>query len=116
MANRPLGVTILAILQLLGALAWLFLGGLAVLGAAIIDPILLIIAAIPLIIGIILFILFLGLWGLKSWAWIWAIVANLLSIIVIIAQNTVMSNYIQLAISLIIVIYLFSPGIKDHFR
>jgi hypothetical protein len=116
MANRPLGVTILAILQLLGALSWLFLGFLVLAVALLLPPLAMLIALIPLFIGIIGFILFLGLWGLKSWAWIWTIVANILSIIVIVAQNTVMVNIIQLAISLIIVIYLFSPGIKSHFR
>jgi len=114
MADRPLGVTILAILQLLGALALLVVGGLAVMAALLLAPLLILFAAIPLILGIIGVILFWGLWGLKSWAWIWTIVANLLTIITSIFDPW--NNIISIAISLIIVIYLFSPGIKSHFR
>ncbi|TFH04446.1 MAG: hypothetical protein E4H14_14705 [Candidatus Thorarchaeota archaeon] len=112
--SRPLGVTILAILQLLGALSLLVLGGLAVLTALLLAPILILLAAIPLIIGIIGFILFWGLWNLKSWAWIWTIVVNLITIITSIFDPW--NNMINLIISLLIVVYMFSPGVKSHFR
>jgi len=114
MTDRPLGVTVLAILQLLGAIVLIGVGSLAVLAAILLDPLFLLLAAIPLIIGIIDLILFWGLWTLKSWAWIWTIVVNLLTIITSIFDPV--GNIIQLAISLIIVVYLFSPGIKSHFR
>ncbi len=112
--SRPLGVTVLAILQLLGALVLVVVGGLAVMAGLLLAPWLLFLAAIPLIMGIIGFILFYGLWNLKSWAWIWTIVVNLITIITSILDPW--TNIIQLAISLIIVVYMFSPGIKSHFR
>jgi hypothetical protein len=115
MTNRPLGVTVLALLQLLGALALFIVGALAMI-VVLLAPslVLLLLAAIPLTLGIIGFILFKGLWNLKSWAWIWTIVVNLLTIIT--SLNNISANIISIAISLIIVIYMFSPGIKSHFR
>jgi hypothetical protein len=114
--SRPTGVTILAILQLLGALVLLFVGVLALMAFMVVPifSIFAILALFPLIFGIIGLILFYGLWNLKSWAWIWTIVVNLLTIITSILDP--IGNIIQLAISLIIVVYLFSPGIKSQFR
>jgi hypothetical protein len=112
--SRPTGVTVLAILQLLGALVLIFVGGLAVMAALLLAPLLILFAAFPLIFGIIGLILFYGLWNMKSWAWIWTIVVNLLTIITSIFDP--FNNLIQLIISLIIVVYLFSPGIKSQFR
>jgi hypothetical protein len=113
--SRPLGVTVLAILQLLGALAMFSVGALALLAALVTSILwLIILAVIPLVIGIIGFILFYGLWNLKSWAWIWTVVVNLLT--VIFSLTNISANIISIAISLLIVIYMFSPGIKDHFR
>ena len=114
MANRPLGVTILAILQLLGALALFSIGALAVLAGILLAPWFLLIAAIPLILGIVGFILFYGLWNLKSWAWIWTIVVNILTIVT--SLTNISGQILSIAISLIIVIYMFSPGTKEHFR
>ncbi len=115
MSNRPLGVTVLSLLQLLGALALFSIGALAMIVVLLAPTLyLLLLAAIPLTLGIIGFILFYGLWKLKSWAWIWTIVVNLLTIIT--SLTDISANIISIAISLIIVIYLFSPGIKSHFR
>ncbi len=116
MSGKPTGVVILAILQLLGALALLAVGVLAFM-AFMLVPIFsffAILALIPLIFGLIGLLLFYGLWTLKSWAWLWTLIVNILTIITSIFDP--IGNIIQLAISLIIVIYLFMPATKAHFR
>lgn len=114
MAERPLGVTILAILQLLGALALLAVTGLALTLILVLPLLAMLLALIPLILGIVGLILFYGLWNLKSWAWIWTILINLLTIIT--SLGDIMGNIVSIAISLLIVIYMFSPGVKEHFK
>lgn len=111
-----MGIVILAILQLLSALFYLATGvllllpllatPLAILGAWF--------ALIFTIVGIIGLILFYGLWTLKSWAWLWTLIINILGILG--ALGNIMGNIIGLAISLIIVIYLLMPDIRSKFR
>ena len=112
--SRPTGVTILAILQLLGAIVLIAVGSLAVMAALLLAPLFLLLGAFPLIFGIIGIILFYGLWNMKSWAWLWTIIVNLLTIIT--SLFDVWNSLIQIIISLIIVIYLFTPDIKSQFR
>ncbi|MHA1949233.1 MAG: hypothetical protein ACXAAO_04465 [Candidatus Thorarchaeota archaeon] len=116
MSGKPTGVVILAILQLLGALAALAIGALALMAFLIIPifSLFAIFALIPFFIGIIGLILFYGLWTLKSWAWLWTLVVNIIQILVSIMDP--INNIITIAISLIIVIYLFMPATKAHFR
>ncbi|MHA2602104.1 MAG: hypothetical protein AM324_008260 [Candidatus Thorarchaeota archaeon SMTZ1-83] len=116
-SGRPLGVTILALLQILAGLAWLVLGATAVLAAGlagIFGFILLFGGAILLIVGIIGLIIGFGLWGMKSWAWIWAIIVNFISLIIGLTNPA--QNVLGLAISLIIIIYLMTPDIRSRFR
>ena len=107
MASRPLGVTILAIIQLLGALFYLVSG-------------VLILLVFPLIgialtaVGVIGMILFYGLWKLKTWAWFWTMIVNILGIIF--SLSNVWANIISIVLSAIIVVYLLMPGIKEHFK
>ncbi|MHA1933878.1 MAG: hypothetical protein ACW97A_01235, partial [Candidatus Thorarchaeota archaeon] len=78
-AGKPIGIVILAILQLLSALYYLVVGGLAVMVAAQLGIFAIFVAfagLITLIIGIIGLILFYGLWTLKGWAWLWTLIAN----------------------------------------
>ncbi len=114
--SRPLGITLLAILQLLGALSSLAIGGLAlylayllggpwwILGA--------IVSLVTFIIGIIGLIIFFGLWNLKSWAYWLALFVNIVSIL----TNISPLNPVGLAIPLVIVIYLFTPNVKSAFK
>lgn len=113
MAGRPIGITILAILQLLSALLLLFTGALAVMAALLLSPILLLFAAVPLIIGIIGLILFYGLWNLKGWAWIWTLIANILSIIFAVYPTI---QLMSLVIPVIIVVYLLVPSTRAAFK
>jgi hypothetical protein len=123
LTDRPTGVTILAILQLLGSLGLLVLGSLALLAGIVLlwIPVLGIVfvavAAFMLIFGIIGFFLFWGLWGMKSWAYIWTMIFNIFSIIISIAQIVLLGDFtvlFSIAISLIIVIYLYT--VRDAFK
>ena len=117
MAERPLGVTIICILQFIGAIGGIVIGALAVLlGLAIASGLLLALGAVILVIGIIAFFVTFGLWKLKSWAFWLTIIINIVSILSSI--STALSGYPSaiggLIIPLIVMIYLFT--VKDHFR
>ncbi len=118
MSGKPTGVLILAILQLISAISWLALGALAFMAGAMLLPIFgMLLAFFPLIIGIIGLILFYGLYTLKGWAWLWALIINLLGVILGVLGNlTDLVNLLSLAVSLIIVIYLLIPSTRAAFR
>ena len=111
--ERPLGVTILAILQILGGFFMLITGALAAL-AGLLFIIFAIIGVAMMILGLIGLVVGFGLWGLKSWAWTWAMIVNILSIIF--GLFNLQANFVSIVISLIIIIYLNQPDIKRRFR
>ena len=111
--ERPLGVTILAILQILGGLLMLVAGALASL-AGIFIILFVAVGVAMLILGLLGVVVGFGLWGLKSWAWTWAMIVNILSIIF--GLFNFGANFVSIVISLIIVIYLNQPDIKSRFR
>jgi hypothetical protein len=111
--ERPLGVTILALLQFLQALTVLGVGVLILIGGSIILPILGTIAGgVVILIGLFSFYIGLGLWNLQSWAWTWAMIVNILGLIIGIFNLDVWS----ILISIIVVIYLNEPNTKSVFR
>ncbi|MFX1300728.1 MAG: hypothetical protein ACFFAL_02450 [Promethearchaeota archaeon] len=122
MADRPLGVTIIAILQLLGSLVGLALGALMIMGGMLIPIfgiIIMAIGAFMVIWAIIGILLFWGLWGLKGWAWmitmIWNIIQLILSVYNFYTSGfTDFTTLINIIIPLIIVIYLFF--VRDAFK
>ncbi|MFW9965214.1 MAG: hypothetical protein ACFFCX_16700 [Candidatus Sifarchaeia archaeon] len=118
MSDKPTGVLLLAILQLIQAIVALAIGALAFMAGAMLLPIFgLLFAFFPIIFGIIGLLLFYGLYTLKSWAWLWALIINILSLLVGLMGNLVdISNLISIALSAIIVIYLLMPATKAHFR
>ncbi len=118
MSDKPTGVLILAILQLISALSWLARGALAFMAGAMLLPLFgMLLAFFPLIIGIIGLILFYGLWSLKGWAWFWTLIINLLGVILGLLGNLAdIMNLLSLAISAIIVIYLLLPSTRAYFK
>jgi len=113
--NRPLGVTILAILQILGGILGI-LGGSAALMLALLTPALIlfiILAAILLIVGLLGLIVGWGLYTMKSWAWMLAMILNIINIILAIYPTL---NIVSMIIPLIIVLYLNQKDIKSRFR
>ena len=70
------------------------------------------IGGVMVILGLICLYIGMGLWNLKSWAWTWAMIANILSIVL----NIVSFSIPGIIIPLIIVIYLNTPDIKSRFK
>lgn len=123
MSGKPTGVLLLAILQLIAALLYIAAGGILVMAALALGPFAILFAfpaLIIFIVGIIGLIIFYGLYTLKGWAWMLAIVVNLLGIVGgVLRFETLLTDYLGLggfAVSLIIVIYLLMPSTKAHFR
>ena len=117
MSERPTGITILAILQLLSALSDLFAGVLVLMDLIPLGILAIFGAWVSLIVfslGIIGLILFYGLWTLKSWAWLGALIFGIVGILVGIMDP--IAGLTTLVVSIIIVIYLLLPGTRDHFR
>ncbi|MFW9848676.1 MAG: hypothetical protein ACFFF4_06025 [Candidatus Thorarchaeota archaeon] len=116
-AGKPIGIVILAILQLLSALFYLASGALIIIATlplgifAIFGAF---VGLIFLIVGIIGLILFYGLWNLKGWAWLWTLIINILGVLGAIGNP--IGNIIGLAISIIIIIYLFVPSTRAAFK
>jgi len=114
--SRPIGVSILAILVVLGGVLFLLsgiaillfsaafaLGGLGIFGLA--GSIL---GGIVLIFGIIWIAVGLGLWNLRGWAWWLAVIVMVLTILGGISAPAV------IVVPLIILIYLVL--VRNHFR
>ncbi len=106
-SDRPLGVALIAILQLLQAIV-LIVAGIA----SFIIPYFGIIVGIPfLVIGLISFYIGKGLWNMENWAWLWAMILNIIGGLIALAGG----NWFSLILSLIIVIYLNTEDVKSRF-
>ena len=108
--DRPFGITLLALLHFVSGLFGLA-GG---VGVMILLPNILgiVLGGVLFVLGLFTFVVGWGLWNLMSWAWIWSMIVNILTIII----NLVSSNWIGIIIPLIIVIYLNQEDIKSRFR
>lgn len=123
MSDKPTGVLLLAILQLIGALLNLAVGVLLLMVAMELG-IFAILAAFPalilFIVGLIGLILFYGLYTLKGWAWLWALIFNLLGVLGgALRFAELLTDYLGLAafvVNLIVFIYLLLPSTRAHFR
>ena len=123
MSSKPTGVLILAILQLIGALLNLAVGVLLLMVAmeAGIFAILFAFPALTIfIVGLIGLILFYGLYTLKGWAWLWALIFNLLAVLGgLLRIGDLMTDYLGLAgfiVNLIVFIYLLLPSTRAYFK
>ena len=130
--KRPTGVTVLAILEILGGLAGL--GGGAVLigvaalvsssnfatlypqlsGIGSVSTLLYALGALALIFGILGLVLGVGFLGGKSWAWTLGIVVGVLNIIVSLVETGIgfYSSIIGIIFPIIIIYYLMRPHVK----
>ena len=106
--ERPLGVAILAILNWLQALL-LLVGGVIFLAIPFFGAI---IGAVAVLIGLFLFYVGLGLWNMRSWAWMWAMLVNIIAAII----NLFGEQWIALVVNIIIIVYLNAPDIRRVFR
>ena len=126
--ERPLGVTILAILALiggffglLGGIALLGLGGLAAgLGAAV-DGTYAMIIGLGLLVQAVLNLAFgIGAFMLKPWAWTLGVVAQVLGLLltvlnVVLLRADLGGQIVGVLISIAILYYLFTPGVRAAF-
>jgi len=122
MAERPLGVTIIGILWIIGGILALLGGlGIAVLGGTIAGPLG---AAFGLVFGfglviIGLIFIILGIGCFKAWGWVWTIgviitiIYLILGIIDLVQSGA--SALIGIIISIIILWYLFKDNVKKYF-
>ena len=114
--DRPLGVTILGILQILGGILSIVAGfGLIALAALMtgLELLFMAIGAVTLVLGIVGLIVGWGLYTMKSWAWMLAIILNIINIILAIYPSF---NIISMIIPIIIILYLNQADIKSRFR
>jgi len=118
MSDRPLGVTIIGILWIIGGLLLLLGGGGLALGfGALFGAMGVAFGAFFAIIG--LLELLLGVGCFMAWPWVWTVgviitAINLLSAIYAVI-TTGWGALISLIISLIILYYLFQPHVKAYF-
>jgi hypothetical protein len=120
--KRPIGVSVLAILSGLAGLGEIVVGigffGLAALGGAALAArglptwlagLAAIFGVVLLLVGLITFAVAIGLWRMRGWAWWFAIVVFLISVLI----NIATFSWFGVAITLIILIYLVV--IRDKF-
>ncbi|RLI57155.1 MAG: hypothetical protein DRP09_03915 [Candidatus Thorarchaeota archaeon] len=111
--DRPRGITILAVLEFLGGLVQVIAGFTIVsLGTVYPNGLSVVLGALTLLLGFVALVIGWGLWSLKSWAWMTALIINLINLIV----NIVSFSILGAIINLIIIIYLQQADIKSRFR
>jgi hypothetical protein len=112
--NRPLGVTIIAILAVLGGIGS-FLSGLTVL--AIIPILGIIFGGILIIIGLAYFAVAYGLWKGLRWAWILTLIVSVIGIIVGLGSIVVgnVDSLFHVIVNAIVIYYLYRPNVKAYF-
>jgi hypothetical protein len=112
--QRPLGVTVIAILTVIGGLG--FLGSGALIFALI--PLLgIIIGGVLVIIGIAYFVMAYGLWNGRRWAWKLTLILSGIGIIVGIGSIVVgnVGSLFHTIINAVVIYYLYRPNVKDYF-
>jgi|SRR5215218_1033111 len=105
--SRPTGVTIIAILNIIGGIIMLF-GAIA----------LIIIGWIFVVIAIVSFVVAYGLLKGRGWAWTLTVVLSIISIVlnaISIAAGNIIASIINIIISGIILYYLYRPHVKAYF-
>ena len=134
MSNRPTGVTVLAVLALLGGLLNLFLGGFETLlgpqigeemvrqtgdaSAAATGGAMAMMGVGILVVGVVQLINAYGLFTLKSWAWMLAVVLQVISLVMNGLQlggPQKAGIVIAMLISVGVLYYLFRPHVKQAF-
>jgi len=124
--ERPFGVVILVILEVLGALGFLGLGGILVAGGGLfamsdipgfefVAGIILGIGAFLLLLGIISLIIAWGLWTGQGWAWIVTLIFAILGLIGGIIALIAVVGIIPVIINILILYYLTRPHVKAFF-
>jgi hypothetical protein len=128
--HRPLGITILAILQVIAGLLGLCVPVLILTGSTIVaflGPVGTFIGGAGLCIGGLLFlgpllhfIVAWGAMGLKKWAWWLGIIATGVDVVGALLNiwngAGILNAFISVGFSLIVFIYLLTPGVRKAFQ
>jgi hypothetical protein len=129
--ERPLGVTILAILEAIGGI--IYLAGILIIGLFLemirefmpgtmpgagflkgfIGLIVLIATIVLLILGLVSFLLAYGLWTGKGWAWTLTFIFSIIGILL--GLISLPSGIISILINVLILYYLTRPHVKAFF-
>jgi uncharacterized membrane protein (DUF2068 family) len=118
--HRPLGVTIIAILTIIGGIGFLASGIAAVVAAPFLSDMEGLSAGIGaalMALGIAYFVMAYGLWKGKGWAWTITLVLSFIGIVLGIASIVTgnIGAVFHLIINIIVVYYLYRPNVKMFF-
>ena len=120
--ERPMGVTIIALLAFFGGFFGMCLPILSFIGSAQFGGILGSISAMVgtfLLVGPVLQIIFaVGAFGLKRWAWYLGLIASVISVsgvILSLFEGATFPVIINSLVSVIILIYLLTPKVREAF-
>lgn len=117
--ERPLGVTILAVLAGIGGALGL-LGSLGLIGLGGLGGLFVILGLVSLVLSIAYLLFAYGAWTLQPWAWTLGVGLAAASIVLTLLQlmqgmTNVVGALISIAISGVILYYLFTPEVKAAF-
>ena len=125
---RPLGVTVLAILEILAGIFDILIGILLLFAYSIIsaffvvlspvfDFLLIPLAILSLVFGILSFVLAYGLLAGKGWAWISTVILAIVSLIgsVLVVLLGSWFDIISIVFYLVILVYMFTAGVRAFF-
>jgi hypothetical protein len=112
--QRPIGVTIIALLAILGGIAFLVSGLLTLL----IPLIGIFLGSGLFILGLAYFLMAYGLWKGKGWAWTLTLILSGIGIIIGIGSIVVgnFGSIFHTIINAIIIYYLYRPNVKAFFN
>jgi hypothetical protein len=113
--QRPIGVTIIALLAILGGIAFLASG----LGTLIVIPLIgIFIGSGLFILGLAYFLMAYGLWKGRSWAWTLTLILSGIGIIVGIGSIIVgnIGSIFHIIINAVVIYYLYRPNVKSFFN
>src|SRR5262245_1447099 len=112
--QRPIGVTIIALLAILGGIAFLVSGLLTLL----IPLIGILLGSGLFILGLAYFLMAYGLWKGKGWAWTLTLILSGIGIIIGIGSMIVgnFGSIFHTIINAIIIYYLYRPNVKAFFN
>ncbi|MDY6786348.1 MAG: hypothetical protein SW833_28175 [Cyanobacteriota bacterium] len=136
--KRPTSVTIVAVLQVISGifylfdcLLWFIIGGIGgVIGvaiggqggaaiAAISGGLFIIFASISLVLGLLSFVLSWGLLRLKGWSWVGTVIVHVIALMVevtkLLGSGGVAVNYLTVCFAIVILYYLMKSDIKHAF-
>jgi hypothetical protein len=112
--SRPLGVTIIAILAVIGGIGSV-LSGFAIM--AIIPLLGIIFGGLLIIIGLAYFVVAYGLWKGLNWAWNITLIVSVIGIIVGLGSIVVgnIGALFHLIVNVIVIYYLYRSNVKAYF-